>query len=729
MKTLILTSILCVAVLTSIAQAPPSKTQYLPRVQSDYFQVTGSGPVTNPGYFVWHGDTIDFRILSDSTIVFESDSTILFVTLKQMMDSLQNLPGGHSPVTLNLNATNGGFSLVGQELNAQKATLSQPGYISQDDYNNFYYKLSYVNHDTTLIGDGTNTSQLKVNLASIATKAWVLAKNYVDKTYINYDSLLNKPTIPVIENIAYGPGWNGNLNGTTKNTLFGIISSLPGGHSAVTLSSSATQGGLSLSSQEISFQPATASQSGYLPSKDWTRFNKDTSATNELDNIQSVLDYGNKYYKTTTLSSDSTFAARYSITQTNGSSTNKFYNSKFYTTYSGSQNQATFGGIANSVNNAGTGTVTYLGGFPLTINTSSTSNTTNIYSYPVSIFQRGRFNKMSGHTSWIYNYGRNVANNDAYGSVSTLYNYGFFDGYAGFQVDAYNYASMNDMDGLQIGLYTSTDSLNTMTGITMGYLSHAWTGSPKHSKGIYINRSIDRGTLSQYSILSESRALSRFYGKFQLDTLRGTGNRFVSVDLNGLFSATKKDSSYYWNNAYAKKITALDFTGTDTITLKLTLQDGTILKDSFPNNSNLIDYNTTTGITYKNINFDDFTDSTLVTKLWVLQQLYKDNDTPQILVGLTPYWDVLNGKNAIINVSNNEATITMANLLPGKSGVLTVNCGSIGTSIVFSGYTIKIHDAIRHLANTIAVGANTENVFSWYYDGISVKINGGKNFH
>jgi hypothetical protein len=135
-----------------------------------------------------------------------------------------------------------------------------------------------------------------------------------------------------------------------------------------------------------------------------------------------------------------------------------------------------------------------------------------------------------------------------------------------------------------------------------------------------------------------------------------------------------------------------------------------------------------TGITYKGVDFALIPDSGLVPKAWVLQMLNMDNNSVQNLVGTSPYWNINNGKNAIINVSANEATITMANLTAGKSGVLTVNCGATGTTVVFSGYTIKIHDSIRHLANTVAVQANTENIFTWYYDGVSVKINGGLNF-
>jgi hypothetical protein len=48
---------------------------------------------------------------------------------------------------------------------------------------------------------------------------------------------------------------------------------VPGRHDAVTLATSATTGGLGLSTQQISFQAATTGQNGYLTSTDWNTFN------------------------------------------------------------------------------------------------------------------------------------------------------------------------------------------------------------------------------------------------------------------------------------------------------------------------------------------------------------------------------------------------------------------------------------------------------------------------
>jgi len=52
---------------------------------------------------------------------------------------------------------------------------------------------------------------------------------------------------------------------------------VPGRHDAVTLATSATTGGLGLSTQEISFQAASGSTNGYLTSTNWTTFNSKVS--------------------------------------------------------------------------------------------------------------------------------------------------------------------------------------------------------------------------------------------------------------------------------------------------------------------------------------------------------------------------------------------------------------------------------------------------------------------
>ena len=310
----------------------------------------------------------------------------------------------------------------------------------------------------------------------------------------------------------------------------------------------------------------------------------DSSATNEIQPLQSVLDTGNEATKSTTAASDSIFSFWNKIALTSGSATNKTYGFKNYVSYTGSQNQSTIGGQVNYVSNTGTGSLTSLGGIPLVIYTGNNSQTTNLWGFPVTIYNRGYFNKLMGQYSWIENYSYNASNNDVYGFTATLKNYGFIDAYSGFQVDAYNEGQINsNLNGLLVGLHG--DSISDMYGVRLGGESHAWTGSPTNSYGIFIDRSIDRGSSLRYSILSESRSLNRLYGNFQLDTLKGTGNRFAMVDANGLFSATKKDSISYWNDAYANKIVSAAFSGTSTKTLTLTQQDGGTVTANFDDNT------------------------------------------------------------------------------------------------------------------------------------------------
>lgn len=256
-----------------VAQNTTGK-QYIPWLKSDAITIPGpADDAKQKGYFIWHGDTIDFSMLTDSTIVYEQDSTVLFVTLKQLIDSLNSLPGGHSPVTIGANGTTAGLTVTGQELNMKSATAARNGYITSMDFSYFYNKLSSVAHNYTLTGSGTSIDPLKADTAIMAAKLWVLNRNYINENQLHWDSITNKPTIPTIEHNAFDGTWDGDLDGTDKNTIYDVISALPGGHDAVTLSDSALLGGLSLSTQILDFQRATASQNGFLTYTDWISFN------------------------------------------------------------------------------------------------------------------------------------------------------------------------------------------------------------------------------------------------------------------------------------------------------------------------------------------------------------------------------------------------------------------------------------------------------------------------
>jgi len=158
-------------------------------------------------------------------------------------------------------------------------------------------------------------------------------------------------------------------------------------------------------------------------------------------------------------------------------------------------------------------------------------------------------------------------------------------------------------------------------------------------------------------------------------------------------------------------------------------QDLTGIRDTLTNMNTYTTF-ASNGITLKGVDFYNFEDSTLVPKVWVLQQISLNNENVQTLVGTSPYFDVSNGKNGIITLTG-VTTITMANLVAGQHGMLTVNNGSSTSYLVtFAGYTIKVHNSIRNSANTVLVsGGTTTDLFSWYYDGTTVLINGGLNFN
>ena len=153
-----------------------------------------------------------------------------------------------------LTITGGTGAIIGSgtTIRVKQATTSVSGYLSSTDWNTFNNKSTYSDPMTTR-GDLVyrNSSNVTARLGR-GTVNQVLVSNGTD--------------------VAWG--------------------AVPGAHNAVSLATSATTGGLSLSTQQISFQAATTSQNGYLTSTDWNTFNNKENALtkgNLTETISSVL--------------------------------------------------------------------------------------------------------------------------------------------------------------------------------------------------------------------------------------------------------------------------------------------------------------------------------------------------------------------------------------------------------------------------------------------------------
>jgi hypothetical protein len=223
------------------------------------YTVTGTVSVSADSLLIINGDTIGhfYTITPNDTVVSKSYVDGLF----------QALEGGHDPVTLNSSATNGGLSLTGQQLSFQQANGSYAGYVSSADWQEFNDKLSYVAHDGTLKGNGTDASPLSADTSVVAMKDWVESQNFVTVVQLDYDSLTNTPVIPEISNIAYGASWNGNLDGASKNTIYDVIEALGGVGTDLSYNASATDGEVTSSTGTDATIPAgsTVNASLMLP--------------------------------------------------------------------------------------------------------------------------------------------------------------------------------------------------------------------------------------------------------------------------------------------------------------------------------------------------------------------------------------------------------------------------------------------------------------------------------
>jgi hypothetical protein len=110
----------------------------------------------------------------------------------------------------------------------------------------------------------------------------------------------------------------------------------------------------------------------------------------------------------------------------------------------------------------------------------------------------------------------------------------------------------------------------------------------------------------------------------------------------------------------------------------------------------------------------------------------EDIITPQTLSGTSPTWDMEDGINATITLSGNT-TITMSNLVAGKTGSLTVKNASTQytLNISQSGYVNAISKVIGMIGNYTKLnvtGASAVDKFSWSYDGYYLFWKGETDF-
>jgi len=89
------------------------------------------------------------------------------------------------------------------------------------------------------------------------------------------------------------------------------------------------------------------------------------------------------------------------------------------------------------------------------------------------------------------------------------------------------------------------------------------------------------------------------------------------------------------------------------------------------------------------------------------------------------------GINASFTVAD-ATTITFTNLREGQSGNITVTCAAASKVITFamSGKTIKVSPSVYTSAGavTTSAGAGKIDVYSWWYDGTNIFINGTKGY-
>lgn len=85
-------------------------------------------------------------------------------------------------------------------------------------------------------------------------------------------------------------------------------------------------------------------------------------------------------------------------------------------------------------------------------------------------------------------------------------------------------------------------------------------------------------------------------------------------------------------------------------------------------------------------------------------------------------------RDAIINISGDFTTVTFSNLIEGMTGNMTINGDGSADSLSLVGYDFRITPCLNFTGDTILIGTDLTNVYSWWYDGEKVFINGTEGY-
>ena len=101
----------------------------------------------------------------------------------------------------------------------------------------------------------------------------------------------------------------------------------------------------------------------------------------------------------------------------------------------------------------------------------------------------------------------------------------------------------------------------------------------------------------------------------------------------------------------------------------------------------------------------------------------------QTLSGTTDTLNVSNGVNGILDISGNT-TIRIEPTATCNTGNITVICDAAGYTLTFTGGTMKFSPYIESTSGVITTTNTTGaiDVYSWWYDGTRIIINGTKNY-
>ena len=181
--------------------------------------------------------------------------------------------------------------------------------------------------------------------------------------------------------------------------------------------------------------------------------------------------------------------------------------------------------------NVNTGTSSFVYGCQLGAYNDSNGVVSSLYATSITSqmgANSGIYTAIAGINMNVRNYSNNVSNGSMWGFANVVTNTGITNNLFGISTSVVNTGIANKTTGNTIKMTFNTGT-TTLYGLSLGDPSNQWVGTCPNLYGIYIDSSVNGGTVNNYSIYNGSSAPSYFAGLISATTYYGDGSNLTGI--------------------------------------------------------------------------------------------------------------------------------------------------------------------------------------------------------